>query len=188
MRKLIVMSVILASSFIYKAADAQVKVSFNINVGSQPQWGPSGYDHVEYYYLPDLDMYYNVPKRTYTYLHGNRWITVNSIPQQYRNYDLYSGYKVVVNEPNPWNRNNVYKSQYAAYRGKRNQLNLRDYTRNMQKSKVVQYNVKSNKPSLSHNATNKRYEQAQNVRSDNGKTNGRDQRVSVDRSARKGRG
>jgi hypothetical protein len=188
MRKLVIMSAILLSSFIYKAADAQVKVSFNINVGSQPQWGPSGYDHVEYYYLPDLDMYYNVPNRTYTYLQGNRWITVNSIPQQYRNYDLYSGYKVVVNEPNPWNRNNNYRTQYAAYRGNRNQVNLRDYSRNVQKTKVVKYNGKANKPAISHNAPDKRIGQAQNVRSNNDYNGRRDQRGTVDRGTGKGRG
>jgi hypothetical protein len=186
MRRLILMSVILASSFIYKAADAQV--SFNINVGSQPQWGPSGYDHVEYYYLPDLDMYYNVPNRTYTYLQGNRWITVNSIPNKYRNYDLYRGYKVVVNAQNPWNRNDNYRNQYAAYRGNRNQVNLRDYNRNVQKTKVVKYKVKGHKQAAQHQTSTERYGQTQNVRPNNDRDGGRDQRESVDRSARKGRG
>jgi hypothetical protein len=184
MRKLIIMSVILASSFIYKAADAQVKVSFNINVGSQPQWGPSGYDRVEYYYLPDLDMYYNVPNRKYTYLQGNRWITVNSIPQQYRNYDLYKGYKVVVNEQNSWNRDNTYKTRYAAYRGNNNQMNLRDYNRNAEKTKVVKYKIKENKPATQ----NRRSVQVQSARSNNDNNNGRDQRGAVDRSAGRGRG
>jgi hypothetical protein len=186
MRRLILMSVILASSFIYKAADAQV--SFNFNVGSQPQWGPSGYDHVEYYYLPDLDMYYNVPNRTYTYLQGNRWITVNAIPNRYRNYDLYRGYKVVVNARNPWNRNDNYRSQYAAYRGNRNQVNLRDYNRNVQKTKVVKYKVKGNKQAAQHQESSERYGQTQHVRPDNDRSGGRDQRESVDRSTRKGRG
>ena len=44
-------------SFSQKAS-AQVKVGVNINIGSQPEWGPRGYDYVEYYYLPDIEMYY----------------------------------------------------------------------------------------------------------------------------------
>jgi hypothetical protein len=113
MKRLIMMSVILASSFIYKAADAQVKLNVNLNLGGQPKWAQSQYEQVNYYYMPDLDMYYNVPSRTYTYLQGNRWVTVNTIPQKYRNYDFDHGYKVVVNEKNPWNNHAKYRNNYA---------------------------------------------------------------------------
>jgi hypothetical protein len=107
------MSVILASSFIYKAADAQVKLNVNINLGGQPKWAQSQYEQVNYYYMSDLDMYYNVPSRTYTHLQGNRWVTVNTVPQKYRNYDFDRGHKVVVNEKNPWNNHVKYKTSYA---------------------------------------------------------------------------
>lgn len=30
------------------------RVSVNINIGSQPAWGPVGYDYVDYYYMPDI--------------------------------------------------------------------------------------------------------------------------------------
>jgi hypothetical protein len=187
MKKLIIMSAILASSFIYKAADAQVRVSLNVNVGSQPQWGPSGYDHVDYYYMPDLDVYYNVPSRTYTYLQGNHWVTVNAVPSQYRNYDFYKGYKVVVNEQNPWKHNDNYRTRYASYRGNRDQLNLRDYNQRTVKTKVVKYK-KNNGPDK-----NQRYEEVKNVRSyhndndNNGNRGGRDQKGDNDRG-KKGRG
>ncbi|MDB5019928.1 MAG: hypothetical protein JWQ28_1055 [Pedobacter sp.] len=175
------MSVILASSFIYKAADAQVRVNLNVNLGSQPQWGPSGYDHVDYYYMPDLDMYYNVPNRTYTYNQGNRWVTVNSVPAHYRNYDFYRGYKVVVNEQNPWNHNDNYRTRYASYKGNRDQVNLRDYDRRVVKTKVVKYN-KYDKPDK-----HQRYEEVRNVRSYNDNYDGHDQRGNKDHG-RKGRG
>lgn len=113
MKRLIMMSVILASSFIYKAADAQVRVNLNINMASQPKWVQSNHAQVNYYYLPDLDMYYNVPERSYTYPQGNRWVTVNALPLKYRNYDFGRGYKVVVNERNPWNNHVQYKNRYA---------------------------------------------------------------------------
>lgn len=177
------MSVLLASSFMYKAADAQVKVSLNINVGSQPEWGPSGYEHVDYYYLPDLDMYYNVPNRTYTYLQGNRWVTVNRVPSQYRNYDFYKGYKVVVNEANPWNRNTTYKTRYASYRGNSNQVNWRDYNKSRNvKVKAVKYK-KDNGPDKY-----KRTEVVKTVRTYPADRNTKDDRRGNDRSTRNGRG
>lgn len=54
--------------------DTKAQVSVNINIGSQPQWGPSGYDHVDYYYLPDIDAYYNVPNKQYIYLNNGNWV------------------------------------------------------------------------------------------------------------------
>jgi hypothetical protein len=179
MKKLIIMSVLLASSFIYKAADAQVNV--NINLGSQPEWGPSGYDHVDYYYMPDLDMYYNVPSRNYTYLQGNRWVTVNSVPAQYRNYDFYKGYKVVVNEQSPWNHNNNYKTRYASYRENYSQPNLRDHNLKVKKTKVVKYKADKYK------GQDDKHERGQNGRPNQDSRDGRDVRGNNGRDARNGR-
>ena len=30
-------------------------------------WGPGGYDHVDYYYMPDIDAFYKVPTRQFYY-------------------------------------------------------------------------------------------------------------------------
>jgi hypothetical protein len=97
------------------AGKAQVHVS--INVGSQPLWGPSGYDRAEYYYLPDLQMYYYVPSHQFIYQSNGRWVYANNLPPQYRGYDLYSGYKVVVNEPKPYMHFNNHRAEYGKYRG-----------------------------------------------------------------------
>ena len=142
MKKLVIMSVMLASSFIYKAADAQVRVNLNVNLGSQPQWGPTGYDHVDYYYLPDIDVYYNVPNQNYTYQDGTRWITSRNLPQRYRNYDLYKGYKVVVNQQKPWTHAANNRASYANYKGRQNQAILRDRnnTRDNRPDKRTAYN------------------------------------------------
>ncbi len=50
--------VIIAAVFMTSMLDAQIHISFNINVDRQPVWGPTGYDYVEYYYLPDIEVYY----------------------------------------------------------------------------------------------------------------------------------
>lgn len=105
----------------HQQAGAQVRLGFSVNIGSQPDWGPTGYDHVDYYYLPDVDAYYNVSNKQFTYMEGNRWVTRTSLPGRYRNYDLYNGYKVVVNEKNPWNRASYYRNNYSKYKNWRGQ-------------------------------------------------------------------
>jgi hypothetical protein len=71
--------------------------------------------------MPDIDVYYYVPRRQYVYLSGGRWIFAMSLPTRYRAYDLYTGYKVVINEPRPYLHADVYRVRYAPYRGKRNE-------------------------------------------------------------------
>ena len=65
MKKLFIAASLLLGFALVQPATAQVSV--NINIGSQPVWGPVGYDYVEYYYLPDIDMYYHVPTQQYVY-------------------------------------------------------------------------------------------------------------------------
>jgi hypothetical protein len=106
------------------SATAQVNV--NVNIGNQPAWGPVGYERVDYYYMPDIDAYYYVPQRQFIYLEGRNWIFATGLPYRYRNYDLYRGYKVVVNEPRPYLRHKMYRQQYGHYRGIRGQHIIRD--------------------------------------------------------------
>lgn len=112
MKKLLLLAAIGFISF--TAAPAKAQVSVSINIGSQPQWGPRGYNHVDYYYLPDVESYYYVPTRQFVYLSGNRWIHARNLPSRYRGYDLYGGRKVIINSPNPWLRHNSYRTQYLS--------------------------------------------------------------------------
>jgi hypothetical protein len=124
MKKLTLIAAIFFSVLCFKQADAQLSIS--INIGTQPAWGPTGYDHVDYYYLPDIDCYYYVPGNQFIYLSGGRWIRSSSLPPQYGNYDLYSGYKVVVNQPKPYLQDNTFRTKYASYKGHRGQAVIRD--------------------------------------------------------------
>lgn len=99
------------------AQPSQAQVSVQVNLGIQPQWGPSGYDYAAYYYLPDIDVYYNVPRRQFVYFNGGRWVFAASLPGIYRDYDLYRGYKVVLNDDAPYRRCDYYRGQYGRYRG-----------------------------------------------------------------------
>lgn len=126
MKKLMALTILFFSLVTYKQSNAQVHI--NVNIGSQPAWGPVGYDHVDYYYMPDMDVYYNVPQRQFIYLEGNRWAFSSSLPARYRGYDIYNNYKVVVNEPRPYLRADEYRARYGRYRGDRapRQVIIRD--------------------------------------------------------------
>ncbi|HVW95381.1 MAG TPA: hypothetical protein VHA56_05405 [Mucilaginibacter sp.] len=126
MKKVIFMAALIFGCLSIKNADAQISVSLGLNIGSQPDWGPVGYDHAEYYYMPDIDTYYDVNSHQYVYLSNNVWIHRPYLPARYRNYDRYHSYKVVVNERNPWERNKYYRSKYAGYKGRKGQPVIRD--------------------------------------------------------------
>ena len=106
--------------------NAQVHVNFNVNLDSQPDWGPTGYDHVEYYYLPDIDVYYSVPRHCYYYDDGGHWLRTSHLPPRFHNYDPYHSYKVVVNEREPWRHHEAYREKYASFRGRHDQEAIRD--------------------------------------------------------------
>ena len=108
------------------AADAQVSVGVHFNFGIQPVWGPVGYDYVENYYMPGIEVYYNVRRHRYYYNEGGRWIFSLNLPARYRGYDLYNGYKVVVNECNPWNNHHAYREKYSPYKDRHDQQPIRD--------------------------------------------------------------
>jgi hypothetical protein len=106
---------------------SKAQVNVNVNIGAQPLWGPTGYDVVEYYYLPDLQTYYYVPSHQFVYLNGSNWVFANSLPARYRSYNLYSGYKVVINEPKPYLQFATHKVKYGNYKGaKGKQVIIRD--------------------------------------------------------------
>jgi hypothetical protein len=126
MKKYIFTAVLLISCLSFKLAGAQVRFSVGVNIGAQPEWGPVGYDHVDYYYIPDVDAYYDVPAHQYVYFQNNVWVHGAYLPGPYRNYDIYHGYKVVVNQRNPWMHHADIRARYASFRGRRGQAFIRD--------------------------------------------------------------
>ena len=115
--KLIAVGIILLVS-----SSIQAQVSVNVNIGSPPAWGPVGYSEVEYYYLPDVEAYYDIRATQFIYFNGGRWTRSRYLPGQYRNYDLYNGYKVVLNDyhgSRPYmNYRNDRVKYYRGYQGR----------------------------------------------------------------------
>ncbi len=115
------LKLILLGTVLFLASNVQSQVSVNVNIGSPPPWGPVGYTEVRYYYLPDVEAYYDVQTSMFIYFGEGAWIHRAYLPARYRDYDLYGGYKVVI--PNyhgnsPYTHFNEHKMKYAkGYRG-----------------------------------------------------------------------
>jgi hypothetical protein len=122
MKKILLLSAIILCAVSFSAS---AQVSVNVNIGRQPVWGPPGYDYVNYYYLPDYDVYYDVPRGRFVYFDLGRWNFGPALPPRYGRYDLYHSYKVVINDRDPWLRHNYYHNHYVGFRG-RSQSVIRD--------------------------------------------------------------
>ncbi|NIG53031.1 hypothetical protein [Chitinophaga sp. Cy-1792] len=144
----ILLSMVISLGMFAKSADAQVNVS--INIGSQPMWGPVGYDYASYYYFPDIDAYYSISKRQFIYLNGNHWVWGSSLPGRYK-YDLDRGYKVVINDPDPWTRAPYYRQQYGRYKGWYGKQTI---IRNSNDPKYYQWNGRGPKGNNGHDNGN----------------------------------
>lgn len=104
----------------------QAQVSVNVNISSQTLWGPVGYDHVDYYYMPEVDVFYYVPSAQFIYWNSNQWYFVPTLPSSY-SVNLYSTYKVVVNEQKPYLQHAAYITKYKKYKkGGPKQIVIRD--------------------------------------------------------------
>lgn len=97
--------------------ETQAQVSVSVNISSQPLWGPIGYSHVEYYYLPQYEVYYSVPKAQFVYLDGGNWIFASALPARFGTINYYNTYKVVINQPTPYLYYKTHKVKYAKYKG-----------------------------------------------------------------------
>jgi len=106
---------------LFFAGTAQGQISVRFNIGVQPQWAPVGYSDAQYYYLPDVEAYYDVNSSMFIYFEGRSWVRRSYLPSRYRNYDLYNGYKVVMNGYHgntPYYNHREYRTKYAkGYRG-----------------------------------------------------------------------
>ena len=136
--KLIIAGIIIFAS----AHTMQAQVSVNVNLGNPPSWGPVGYSSVDYYYLPDIQSYYDIRASQFIYFGQGKWIRSRNLPNQYRNYNLYNGYKVVLNDyrgSRPYNNFKSHKVKYyKGYKGKP-QKSIGS-NRNMNNSKVYKNN------------------------------------------------
>ena len=148
-------------------ATTQAQVSVNVNIGTPPAWGPAGYSNIDYYYIPDVQSYYDIRNSQFIYYGNGRWIRSRYLPQQYRNYDLYSGYKVVINDYHGRTPYIYYKDHkakyYKGYKGKPQK------TIGYRNNDKHDYKQKDNK----HNSGNKNFNRGNGKGKGHGNGNGK---------------
>lgn len=91
------------------------QVSVNVNIGQPPVWGPP-VTVQEYYYLPDVESYYDLRSSQFIYLNRGNWVRSASLPQRYRSYDLNRGNVIVIDDyhgPAPYTLYKTHKVKYV---------------------------------------------------------------------------
>lgn len=144
-------------------------INININLDKQPSWGPSGYDYAGYYYFPDINIYFDVSNSLFYYLSGSKWVSNQYLPDKYRKYDLYSMYKAVINDQQPWLNNKNHKKTYSQYKGDKTQEAIR-YSSNSKYSTSKDNNrqwVNTNQPNRTNSNSNQKNNSNNNRNNDN---------------------
>jgi hypothetical protein len=150
------LKLILLSLLFFTASQSQAQVAVNVNIGTPPAWGPAGYSNVDYYYLPDVEAYYDIRASQFIYYGNGKWNRNRYLPGSYRNYDLYRGYKVVLND----------------YRGRSPYVNFKSH-------KVKYYKGYKGKPQKTigyksgHHGGNKQHNNKKDYKGNNGHSKGK---------------
>jgi hypothetical protein len=130
MKKLIILSAIAISGLMYNTADAQIRLHLGLRFGPRPVvYAPApvvveqapvytesdqAYDNSndDYYYLPDVDAYYDVTAQCYYYNDGSNWISAAYLPGTYRDYDWRNAQRFEVRAPRPYMHDDFYRSKF----------------------------------------------------------------------------
>ncbi len=100
----------------FNTSNAQVKTTVTL-----PDWGVAGFDNAKYYYIPDIETYYDTRSGQYVYMSDGKWVRTKTLPTVYQDYDLYDGYKVVLtDEAEPYVDFDNMRVKYAkGYKGEK---------------------------------------------------------------------
>jgi hypothetical protein len=116
MKKLMVLSAIVAGGLISQSADAQGGFHINLHFGTQPVYeAPARFYEEQYYYLPEVEAYYSVREQCYYYNKGYNWVSAAYLPGAYRDYDWEHARRFEINEARPYMHNDVYRSRYGGF-------------------------------------------------------------------------
>ncbi|MBB5394380.1 hypothetical protein [Mucilaginibacter sp. AK015] len=126
MKKSVLLSAILFGGLFYNSAQAQISVHIGLNIPVRRVYVPAPppqpvmvYDTDEfddsddYYYLPEVEAYYSVPRHCYYYQDGGRWISAAYLPGAYRNYDWRTARRYEIRARRPYMRHEQYRSKWG---------------------------------------------------------------------------
>lgn len=82
-----------------------------------PAWAPAAPATVKYYYLPDIETYYDVPAQRYIYRKDGAWVRTAALPATYKTYNLRNGKTVYLTDYNGNTPYVLYKEHKVKYKG-----------------------------------------------------------------------
>ena len=119
--KFLMLAILLAMAF---NTEAQVAVKVDKKYGPvAPKWAPKAPATTRYYYLPDIQTYYDVPSQRYIYQRDGAWVRTTNLPTRYRGYDLYKGQTVYLTDYKgnaPYTYYSKHKVKYVGKKWKAN--------------------------------------------------------------------
>ncbi|MDQ2792999.1 MAG: hypothetical protein M3Y12_03190, partial [Bacteroidota bacterium] len=101
---------LLSAAALVAAPAAHAQAQVNINVGT-PAWGPPVPQGTQFYYIPEIDGYYDLYNQQYIVYQDGYWVP---LPELY-GYDPYQFHPVIVDYrgARPWLRVDYYRQRYA---------------------------------------------------------------------------
>ncbi len=127
---------IIGAFILFFTLQSTAQVSVSLNIGSRPDWC-SRYDNdddchhndhcdhndVSYFYLPEIEAYYDTHASVFIYLGPRGWIRSAYLPDYCSGYDLYRGHKVAIDyrgrTPYYYHKNHKAKYFHSNYRNYR---------------------------------------------------------------------
>ena len=108
-RTYLLISAFLGGFSLAAAPPAQAQVNINVNIG-RPAWGPNVPQGTQYYYIPEVDGYYDLQAQQYIVLRNGRWLPVAALS----GYDPYRFHPVVLDYRGrqPWAYVGAHRDRY----------------------------------------------------------------------------
>ena len=128
----------IVSTTILLLATLTLTAQVNINIGSPPVWAREAPAATQYYYLPDIETYYDVPSKRYIYLRNGVWTRSVSLPYQYRSYNLYNGRTIFLTDyrgKSPYRNYNQHRIKYKAVKNWKSNKNYNSNSQGNNKEK-----------------------------------------------------
>lgn len=180
MKKSVILSAILFGSLVYNSAQAQISVHIGFNIPARRVYVPAPppqpvavYDTDEfdnsddYYYLPEVEAYYSVPRHCYYYQDGGRWISAAYLPGAYRSYDWRTARRYEIRGSRPYMRHDEYRGRWGGgfnrdwnrrndnYAGRRFDNNRNDWNRDNNRGDWNRNNNRNDRPQGGFNQPNR---------------------------------
>jgi hypothetical protein len=104
------------------------QISVHVNIGHHHAMAPERREVAHFYFLPEINAYYDVNTSMYIYLNNGVWIHRSHLPYQYRHFDMNRSHRVLLNDyhgNSPYDHFREHKMKYGNERGHMNDSHQR---------------------------------------------------------------